>query len=120
VVGPPSLWVSIYNLFNLLTQGFVLIVALLALLQDSTPIPGIAIIVVEGVGLLFLLLAALLAGQVGAERQRWDEALAPGAAEQLAEAIAAKFGQLQLTSRPHETVAGKAPKKKPEGPGPPE
>jgi hypothetical protein len=95
-LGPPSTWIFIYSIFNLLTQGFVLIAALLALLQNGTPIPGISIIVVEGVGLLFLLIAAWLAGQVGAERRRWEEKLGEirtcDAAEELAQAIASKFG----------------------------
>jgi hypothetical protein len=75
-------------------QGFVLIAALFALLQDGTPIPGGWIIGVEIAGLVFLLLAALCAGAVGAERHRWEEkALTPAANEQLAEAIASKLRQ---------------------------
>jgi hypothetical protein len=72
-LGPQSFWVIIYGIGNLVTQGFVLIVALLALLQGGTPIPGILIVGVEGFGLLLLLVAALLAGQVGAQRQRLEE-----------------------------------------------
>ncbi len=105
-LGPPTYWILIYNFFNVLIQGFVLMVALLALLQDGTPIPGIAIIVVEGIALLFLLLAAWLAGQIGAERERWKEALKPRAAEQLAEAIASEFAQLQLPTRSRHPEGG--------------
>jgi hypothetical protein len=68
----------------------VLISALLALLDDAMPVPGIAIIVIEGVGLLFLLLAALLAGQVGAARKRLEEIQAAAAATKLAKDIAAE------------------------------
>jgi hypothetical protein len=115
-LGPPSAWIFVYSMFNLLAQGFVLIVALLALLQNGTPIPGISIIVVEGVGLLFLLVAAWLAGQVGAESQRWEERLGEiqraTRAEELAQAIASKFGK--LTRSPQETVAATTPEKKPD------
>ena len=97
-LGPGSTWIFFYSVFNLLAQGFVLIVALLALLHNDTPIRGIWIIALEGVGLLFLLVAAWLAGQVSAERQRWEERLGEirtrGAAEDLAQAIASKFGKL--------------------------
>lgn len=72
-LGPQSSWVIIYGICTLVTQGFVLMVALLALLQDSTPIPGIWIVVVEGIGLLLLLVAALLAGQVGVQRKRLED-----------------------------------------------
>jgi hypothetical protein len=72
-LGPQSFWVIIYSMATLVTQSFALIVALLALLQGSTPIPGISIIVAEGIGLLMLLLATLLAGQVGAQRQRVED-----------------------------------------------
>jgi hypothetical protein len=100
LLGPPNGWVIIYGISNLVVQGFVLIVALLALLYDSTPIPGIFIIVVEGLGLLALLVAALLAGQVGAARQRLEdeqlqrERSQTDAVQQLAEAIALKLGRL--------------------------
>jgi hypothetical protein len=109
LVGPPNGWVIIYGILNLVMQGFVLIVALLALLHDATPVPGIWVIVVEGAGLLFLLLAAMLAGQVGGARQRVEEALTRAAAEQLAEAIASKLGQLAL--KPQETLTADGPKK---------
>ncbi len=73
--------------------------ALLALLDDSPPIPGIWIIVVEGIGLLLLLVAALLAGQVGAARLRVEEKLAEDTANQLAKDIA-EFVKPQSASRP--------------------
>jgi hypothetical protein len=102
-LGLPSTWIFIYSGFNLLTQGFVLIVALLALLQKGTPIPGTSIIVVEGVGLLFLLIAAWLAGQVGAEKRRWEETLGElltrDATKELAQAIASKLGKLTGSPR---------------------
>jgi hypothetical protein len=101
LIGPPNGWVIIYGIFNLFAQGFVLIVALLALLYDGTPIPGISVIIVEGVGLLALLIAALLAGQVSAarkrledERQRQRETKRTDDVRNLSEAIEAKLNQL--------------------------
>jgi hypothetical protein len=97
LLGPPNGWVIIYGISNLVAQGFVLIVALTALLYDGTPIPGVAIIIVEGLGLLALLAAALLAGQVGTARQRLEEEQQQpketqmDIIQQLAEAIAAKL-----------------------------
>lgn len=106
-IGPPGMWVAFYCIFTLLKQSFVLIVALLALLQGDAPIPGKAVIVVEGIGLFFLLLAATLAGQVGAESRRWEERReekrTADAAEklELAGLVASKFRtELQLASKP--------------------
>lgn len=93
LLAPPNGWIIIYGILNLVLQGFVLIVALLALLDNASPIPGIWIIVVEGVGLLFLLVAALLAGQVGAARQQVEEEQANSAAKKLAKDIAEECGR---------------------------
>src|SRR5262249_11122447 len=73
-LGPQSFWVIMWGIATLVTQGVVLIVALLALLQGVTPKPAIWIIVVEGVGLLLLLVATLLAGEAGAQRQQLEVA----------------------------------------------
>ena len=100
LLASPNGWIIIYGFLKLVAQGFVLITALLALLDDSPPIPGIWIIVVEGVGLLFLLVAALLAGQVGAARQLVEEEQTNNAAKQLAQDIAEEFVQSQLASKP--------------------
>jgi hypothetical protein len=51
-LGPQSFWVIMWGIATLMTQGVVLIVALLALLQDVTPKPATWIIFVEGIGLL--------------------------------------------------------------------
>jgi uncharacterized membrane protein YbhN (UPF0104 family) len=91
LVGPPNGWVIVYSISNLVAQSFVLIVALLALLDDGMPIPGISVVVIEGVGLLLLLLAALLAGQVGAARQWLEEKQTEAAAKQLAKDIATEM-----------------------------
>ena len=75
LIGPPTWWISFYIIVNLLLQVFVLVAALWALLYDSPPVPGLAIIVVEIIGLIFLLAAAWLAGQVAAIRHRLEEDL---------------------------------------------
>lgn len=87
-LGPQNVWIIIYSILNLVAQGFVLIVALLALLHDGTLIPGTAIIYVEGIGLAVLLWAALLAAQVGRQRQRLAEAEKDDDAKKLAKYIA--------------------------------
>jgi hypothetical protein len=110
VIGPPTWWIGFYIVVNLLLQVFVLITALWALHYDSPPVPGLAIIVVEIIGLIFLLTAALLAGQVGVVRHQLEEKLEEKrrqtAADQLAAAIASKFGQPQAASTSHDARAG--------------
>ena len=87
-----------YSILNLVTQGFVLIVALLTLFNDRTSISGAYIIIVEALGIFIVLLVATLAGVVGAERRRLEEAQAQEAAGHLANAIASKFRQAQLAN----------------------
>lgn len=99
LLAPPNGWIIIYGILNLMVQGFVLITALLALLDGRSPIPGLWIIVLEGVGLLFLLVAALLAGQVSAVRQQVNEERAKDATKELAKDIAKEFVRLQSVQK---------------------
>jgi len=99
LLAPPNGWIIIYGILNLVVQGFVLIMALLALLDNRPLVAGFWIIVLEGIGLFFLLVAALLAGQVSAVRQQVEEERAKDAAEELAKGIAKEFVRLQLASR---------------------
>jgi hypothetical protein len=93
LLGPQYMWVIIYSVVNLVLQGGVLIVALLALLHEDATIPhttisGTWIVVVEIIGLAFLLIVALLAGQVGRQRQRVEAAEKDGEAQKLAQYLA--------------------------------
>jgi hypothetical protein len=88
IFGPQHWWVIIYSIVNLPAQGFVLIVALWTLLHDRAPVSGTFIIVLEIIGLSFLLLATLLAAQVGRQRQRLEEAEKDDDAKKLAQYIA--------------------------------
>jgi hypothetical protein len=115
MLGPPSMWAIFYCIVTLLTQCFVLIAALFALLQDDTMISGILIIVVEIIGLVFLLLAAVLTGQAGVIRQRWEEWRASKDAEKLAGAIASRVQVASVGCKTHETAAAEASEKKREG-----
>lgn len=107
--------VILYSFFNLLTQGFVLIVALWALLYNSAPVKGLLVILVEGAGLLVLSVVAITAGRVGGARQQLEEARTKAAADHLADAIGKKFLEPEVIRRFQELVAaGAEPKKAPE------
>lgn len=92
LLGAQNRWVVFWGVFNLVVQGFVLIVALLALLNGGMPIPGIVIVWLEVFGLVVLLIAAFLAAQVGWQRQRVEGKQKGYDAEQLAKEIAIALG----------------------------
>jgi heme A synthase len=93
--GAQNRWVVVYGVLNLVVQGFVLIVALWALLYEDPPIPGIWIVGLEVFGLVVLLVSAFLAAQVGWQRQRVENKQKEYDAQKLAKEIAKALGHQQ-------------------------
>ena len=124
LLGPQYIGVISYSVVNLVLQGGVLIVALLALLHEDATIPhttlsGTWLVVVEIIGLAFLLIVALLAGQVGRQRQRVEAVERDDEAQKLAEYIAKeiKDGHIAVTQTAREgsSTGGKAAAQRPDG-----